>query len=138
MWSRAPRRRLVLSREEDTLSTALAYLVLAVLPAAAFWAARVGLERLARDRPVPGPAPAVHRPLERLVGDLRRLKADQARLLAADVPGRVSRLRVLSLAYDDTLRACCRAVGLPEPQPPLSQVGRLDAEAALAQAGVTW
>lgn len=120
------------------MSIALVYLVLAVLPAAAFWGARVGLERLASDRPVPGPAPLVHRPLERLVGDLRRLKADLSRLLTADVPGRVSRLRVLSLAYDDTLLACCRAVGLPEPQAPLSPVGRLEAEAALAQAGVTW
>ena len=45
----------------------------------------------------------------------------------------------VGMAYDDTLRACCRAVGLEAPErSPLSSIHRLQTEAALAQAGVTW
>jgi len=120
--------------------TALLYLVLVCTPAAAFWGARVAVERLvlARGRRVTTPNPA-SRPLERLVADLRRLEEDYRRIKGSDEPHRAKRLRVIGLAYDDTLRDCCRAVGLPEPsRPPLSAVSRLETEAALAQCGVRW
>lgn len=77
--------------------------------------------------------------LERLVDDLRRLEAEYRRVEASDLPAKAARLHALSLAYDDTLRACCRALGLPEPQrPPLGAIARLQTEAVLAQHGLTW
>jgi hypothetical protein len=123
----------------EQVDTVLVYLLLAGTPACAFWAARVGLERFTLGaRPSTGASPS-RRPLERLVADLRRLEQDQARIRASDEPRRAARLRAAGLAYDDTLRACCAAVGLPEPSSsPLSAVSRLHTEAALAQAGVTW
>jgi hypothetical protein len=88
-------------------------------------------------RPVP-PAD-VERSLERLVADLRRLEREYQRIESSNELGRASRLRAIGMAYDDTLRACCRAVGLPAPErSPLSSIHRLQTEAALAQAGVTW
>ena len=118
----------------------LLYLVLAATPALAFWAAAIAVERLGwgsrRRRTTPV---AVGRPLERLVADLRRLEEDYSRIQHSDEPHRAKRLRATGLAYDDTLRDCCRAVGLPEPStPPLSAVSRLQTEAALAQCGVHW
>ena len=89
------------------------------------------------SRPVP-PAD-VERSLERLVADLRRLEREYQRIESSNELGRASRLRAIGMAYDDTLRACCRAVGLPAPErSPLSSIHRLQTEAALAQAGVTW
>lgn len=126
------------------MPTVATYLVLAAAPAAAFWLARVGLERFARGprhRSGAGSAgaPGAGRPLERLVADLRRLEGEYRRIERSDAPGRATRLRAVGLAYDDTLRSCCRVVGLPEPgRAPLSAVSRLQTEAALAQAGVTW
>lgn len=117
----------------------MVYLVLAVTPAGAFWGARVALERFIRGGPTADASVPSERALERLVADLRRLELDHARTSRADVPGRASRLRAIGLAYDETLHECCRAVGLPAPsRPPLTAVGRLETEAALAQAGVTW
>jgi len=88
-------------------------------------------------RPVP-PAD-VERSLERLVADLRRLEQEYRRIESSNELGRASRLRAIGMAYDDTLRACCRTVGLPAPErSPLSSIHRLQTEAALAQAGVTW
>ena len=88
-------------------------------------------------RPVP-PAD-VERSLERLVADLRRLEREYQRIESSNELGRASRLRAVGMAYDDTLRACCRAVGLEAPErSPLSSIHRLQTEAALAQAGVTW
>ena len=124
------------------MGTALLYLLLAVTPAVVLWAAAKGLERivLGPRRRVPAAAAATaERPLERLVADLRRLEREYARIERAQEPGRATRLRAVGLAYDDTLTACCRAVGLPAPSaPPLSALGRLHTEAALARAGVTW
>jgi hypothetical protein len=119
--------------------TLLVYLLLAATPAAAFWAAWVALERWVRGpRSRSGAVPA-HRPLERLVADLRRLERDHARTARSDATGRAGRLRAIALAYDETLQECCRAVGLTAPsRPPLSAVGRLETEMALAAAGVTW
>ncbi len=61
--------------------------------------------------------------IERLVADLRRLECDYCR----------------SLAYDDTLCACCSALEIPwSGRPPFDEVHRLDMEASLAKRGVTW
>jgi hypothetical protein len=120
--------------------TALLYLVAVCTPAAAFWGARVGVERLilGPGRRATTPTPA-QRPLERLVADLRRLEQDYRRIKSSDEPHRAKRLRAVALAYDDTLGDCCRAVGLPEPsRPPLSDISRLETEAALAKCGVHW
>ena len=119
------------------VGTVLVYLVLAATPAAAFWGARVLLERFVRGTPVDGPA-TPGRSLERLVGDLRRLEQDHVRTARSDLPGRAARLRAIGWAYDETLQECCRALGVPAPRPPLDAVTRLETEAALAQAGVTW
>ena len=73
------------------------------------------------------------------MSDLRRLERDYRRIEASDLPAKAARLRSVSLAYDDTLRACCRALELPEPdKPPLGPVARLETEAVLAQHGLTW
>jgi hypothetical protein len=45
----------------------------------------------------------------------------------------------VSLAYDDTLCACCKALGIPwSGCPPFDGVRRLEMEACLAQRGITW
>lgn len=115
------------------------YVVLVATPAVALLGAGHALERWCRayprgrrSRPAPRPS------LERLVGDLQRLESDYRRIAASDLPGRVSRMRTVTLAYDDVLRACCDAVGLPEPSDPLTALDRLETEAALAQQGLTW
>ncbi|MCW2679542.1 MAG: hypothetical protein JWM62_943 [Frankiales bacterium] len=121
------------------MRTLLVYLLLAVTPAAAFSAARAGLERWIRGPRTADVGVPAERSLERLVADLRRLELDHVRTARSDAPGRASRLRAIGLAYDETLHECCRAVGLTaSSRPPLSAVGRLETEAALAAAGVTW
>jgi hypothetical protein len=118
------------------------YVLLALAPVAAFLAARAAVERLVLGRPAgPSGQPSVAggRPLDLLVADLGRLERDYQRISRSAEPGRVSRLRAVGLAYDDTLRACCLRVGLPVPEgSPLGAVHRLETEAALAQRGVTW
>ena len=118
------------------------YALLAVTPAVVLLLAAKALERFTRARGWPLRRPAVaaaQPPLERLLADLRRLEADYRRIEASDLPGRAARLRTVTLAYDDTLRACCTALDLPQPdRPPLSPVVRLQTEAALAQRGLTW
>jgi hypothetical protein len=118
------------------------YAVLAVTPAVALLVAARVLERwTAGYRPgrvrasAPTPSPAE---LSRLTESLRRLEDDYRRISASDLPGRVARMRTVARAYDDTLRACCRAVGLPEPSDPLDGLARLETEAALSQHGVHW
>lgn len=116
----------------------LVYLGIALVPTAAFYGARRGLERLSAPRRVHRPAPAAPH-IDRYVHHLRRLEAEYARIEASALPGKASRLRTVSLAYDDILRDCCAALGLPEPgRPPLPPASRLLAEASLAQRGVTW
>lgn len=121
--------------------TVVAYFGLAVLPAAVFlglakalewWANGGGIR--ARHEPVPtGP------PIERLVSDLRRLDRDYARIESSDLPRRVVRLQSVSLAYDDTLTACCTALEIPwSGRRPLDAMERLQIEAALAQHGLEW
>ena len=78
-------------------------------------------------------------PIERLVRDLRRLERDYSRIERSDLPRRALRLQGVSLAYDDTLRACCTALEIPCPgRAPLDPVERLEIEATLAQHGLVW
>lgn len=121
--------------------TVVAYFALAFVPAAFFlglaklldWWANGGQIRVRHD-PVPaGP------PIERLVSDLRRLERDYTRIERSDLPRRVVRLQSVSLAYDDTLCACCTALEIPwSGRRPLGAVERLQIEAALAQHGLVW
>lgn len=77
--------------------------------------------------------------LQRLIDDLRRLEEDYLRIESSDLPAKAHRLQSVSLAYDDTLRSCCRALDLPLPQAaPLTSMDRLQVEADLAQHGLTW
>jgi hypothetical protein len=120
---------------------AVTYALLAATPAAVFLLAIKALERFTTSRPPlrRRTAVPVEPSLERLVADLRRLEGDYRRIEASDLPGRAARLRTVTLAYDDTLRACCTALDLPQPdRPPLSPLVRLQTEAALAQRGLTW
>jgi hypothetical protein len=78
-------------------------------------------------------------PIERLVADLRRLGRDYSRIAESDLPRRALRLQSVTLAYDDTLCACCTALEIPPPgRPPFAPVQRLEIEATLAQRGLTW
>jgi hypothetical protein len=77
--------------------------------------------------------------LQRLVFDLQRLERDFRRIQASNEPGKARRLAAVSLAYDETLRACCLSLGLDEPAPsPLSAIDRLQTEAELSQHGLVW
>ena len=78
-------------------------------------------------------------PIERLVADLRRLGRDYSRIAESDLPRRALRLQSVTLAYDDTLCACCTALEIRAPgRPPFDPVQRLEIEATLAQRGLTW
>ena len=117
------------------------YAGLCVTPSIAFYLAMRGLEVVCAwsgppwRRVVSPQGPT----LERLVADLRRLELDYRRIEASDLPAKAARLRSVTMAYDDTLRDCCRALDLPEPEkPPMGSVARLQTEAALAQHGLTW
>ena len=119
----------------------LLWVLLSALPALAFRAMWAGLQRWTtgtgwrRQQ-----SSAAERSLELLVADLRRLEDEFRRTEAAsDVPYRGARLQALSLAYDDTLRLCCRLLDVPEPErPPWPPVTRLQIEAELARAGLDW
>ena len=115
------------------------YAACAVAPAAFFYGISHGLDRLTRWHGRPRSTSTTDPGLERLAGALRRLEHDYRRIQASDLPGRATRLRTVALAYDDTLLACCRALGLPQPAAaPLAPLTRLQTEAALAQSGLTW
>ncbi len=115
------------------------YAVLVATPTVALLLAGRALERWCGTYRSPRrDAAAAGISLERLVADLRRLEDDYRRISRSDLPARVARMRTVTLAYDDTLRSCCRAVGLPEPSSPLTALARLETEAALSQQGVTW
>lgn len=121
--------------------TVLAFCALAVVPAAIFWGALKALQWWANwegphHDPVAAPQP---QSMGRLVDDLHRLEREYLRIERSDLPARAARLRAVSLAYDDTLLACCHALGLPEPcERPLSSIVRLETEAELAQHGLVW
>ena len=120
------------------------YAALAVLPGAVFAVAARALERWSRgggrSRNVTGAGiQPVGPPIERLVADLRRLGRDYSRIAESDLPRRALRLQSVTLAYDDTLCACCTALEIPAPgRPPFDPVQRLEIEATLAQCGLTW
>jgi len=116
------------------------YAALAFAPAAVFIAGARVLEWWVRGSGPArsGPVPSVP-PIERLAADLRRLKRDYSRIEGSDLPRRLIRLQGVSLAYDDTLCACCAALGVPGcGRPPLTPMQRLEIEASLAQRGLTW
>ena len=122
----------------------LLYTALACLPGAIFAVAAKALERWSRgaSRPRGGsrayPEPEGP-PIEQLVDDLRRLGRDYSRIAESDLPRRQLRLQSVTLAYDDTLCACCTALEIPAPgRPPFDAVQRLEIEATLAQRGLTW
>jgi hypothetical protein len=97
--------------------------------------------RAARSRRAlrPGQAASTGRDLPRLVEDLHRLEHEYIRIERSNSPAKAARLRAVNLAYDDTLRECCLALGLPEPgERPLSGLARLQTEAELAQHGLVW
>lgn len=83
---------------------------------------------------------AAERSLELLVADLRRLEREFRRTEQdSEMSYRTARLQAISLAYDDTLRLCCRLLDVPEPErPPWNPVTRLHIEAELARAGLDW
>lgn len=118
------------------------YTALVVVPAAAFYGtARLMAQWSNRRNAAPdsGEAPPAAPNLGRLVDDLRRLEAEYIKIERSDLPARGARLRAVALAYDDTLRACCLALGLPGPEErPLSGLMRLQTEAELAQHGLVW
>ena len=76
--------------------------------------------------------------LQRLVFDLQRLERDFRRIQASNEPGKARRLAAVSLAYDETLRACCLSLGLDSRPLPLSAIDRLQTEAELSQHGLVW
>ena len=122
----------------------LLYIALAFLPGVVFAVAARLLERWSRgeSRPRGGRRAAAEPegpPIEQLVGDLRRLGRDYSRIVDSDLPRRQLRLQSVTLAYDDTLCACCTALEIPAPgRPPFDAVQRLEIEATLAQRGLTW
>ena len=121
----------------------LAYAALAFAPAAVFLGLARALDWWARGgrpgRTVPDELLPVGPPIEQLVADLRRLGRDYSRIAESDLPRRASRLQSVTLAYDDTLCACCTALQIPAPgRPPFGPVQRLEIEASLAQRGLTW
>ncbi len=118
----------------------LAYAALAFVPAAFFLALAKALDWWSRGGSRVSAEPvAAGPPIEQLVRDLRRLERDYARIERSDLPRRAVRLRGVSLAYDDTLRACCTALEIPwSGRPPLDPLQRLEIEATLAQRGLVW
>lgn len=119
----------------------LEYVAIAVAPTLFLWVVmRCGPllldlpERLAARR---RPPPPRHRPYERLVADLHRLRRE---VRCSTPTSRVRRVAVQA-AYDDVLADLCRATGLEHPRlgdlPERERAfARLQAEAALEAAGV--
>jgi len=100
------------------------------------------LDAVRRARaPLPQPpSPSLDRPLERLAADLRRL-ADDLDTIAANpnLPGRMERMEAFGAAYDHTLLAACRALGVTnQAHTPLSGAERLQAEVELSRQGLRW
>ena len=76
-----------------------------------------------------------------LCASLRRLDAELAQLRRCDrrTPALYHRLSSVSLAYDAVLRETGQVVGLPVPPAvPFDPASRLEVEAALVAAGVSW
>ncbi len=118
----------------------LLYAVLTIAPAGSFIACAKALEWWTRSNGTTRSGAGSSGPeIERLVRDLRRLECDYCRIERSDLPRRAARLQSVSLAYDDTLCACCEALEIPwSGCPPFDGVRRLEMEACLAQRGFTW
>ena len=116
------------------------YAVLTIAPAGSFIAFAKALEWWTRrDGTTRSGAGSSGPEIERLVRDLRRLECDYCRIERSDLPRCAARLHSVSLAYDDTLCACCTALEIPwSGCPPFDGVRRLEMEACLAQRGFTW
>ena len=122
----------------------LAYMALAFVPGVVFAVAAKALERWSRGeswsrRRSREPVEPLGPPIEQLVADLRRLGRDYSRIAESDLPRRQSRLQSVTLAYDDTLCACCTALEIPAPgRPPFDPVQPREIEATRAQRGLAW
>jgi hypothetical protein len=117
----------------------LLYAILTFAPAASFIASAKALEWWTHGGVATRSGAESPSPIERLAGDLRRLERDYCRIEHSDLPRRAARLQSVSLAYDDILCACFKALDIPwSGRPPFDGVHRLEMEASLAQHGVTW
>jgi hypothetical protein len=104
------------------------------------WRAGRALAYAVGVRPVVREDPALET-LRRICDDLHRLDLEIARLMVSDrrTPALYHRLRAASLAYDATLRDACSAVGVEiEGAPPFDGPVRIEVEAGLAAAGLSW
>ena len=121
------------------MGTIAVYGLLAVTPAAVFWAFAGACQWLARTKPAGDTPASASRSIERLAQDLARLGREQRKLRSTDPPAKAARLRSLMLAYDDTLSEAASALSLPPPSaPPLDEATRLEIELALTQRGLVW
>lgn len=127
------------------MPTVAMYLLACALPAAAFAVAERAWMSGARP-PAPGrstsaaafPTP-VGRPIERLTADLTRLSDELTALRSSALYAKRHKMEAVSLAYDDTLLDCCRALEVPVPAVRrLDSAQRLQVEAELARAGLVW
>ena len=138
-----------MAADGSVLTGVLLFAAIAFGPAVALWAllrvprlARLAWERM---RPDPPPRPA-GLPLETLVADLRRLHRE----VCGRPPATRVRRTALLAAYDDVLLSVCRAIDVPDPplrravaaggtegaMDPDRGLARLQAEAAIQEAGI--
>lgn len=87
-----------------------------------------------RHRPEPsGP------PVERLAADLHRLAVHLDMVVQSNQPAKAERLAAASAAYDDALLQAARVLEVPAADHgPLRPLDRLETEAELARAGLSW
>ncbi|MFV0459634.1 MAG: hypothetical protein ACK5MT_12790 [Actinomycetales bacterium] len=127
-----------------------AYLGTLVMAAAAGWVLFEAAAWIGRGEPPPRVRDLMERlrpqhseppiPPVLLEMELHRLDTELSRVRGGDPQGLALRIRATQIAYDDALAACCQAHGLPTPPElrPMTTSQRLNAEAELLSAGVTW
>lgn len=129
------------------MSGLLIFVAVCVGPAAVIWVLDRAFQIWTGTRPWPGwagrrrPETATcSRPsIERMTGDLAWLAEEMNRIQHGNQPAKAHRLAAVGLAYDDTLRMCGQALDIPTPvERELTGQERLELEAALALAGLTW
>ena len=104
------------------------------------WRAGRALAIAVGVRPLARPDPATEA-LARIRADLCRLDLEIGRLMVSDrrTPALYHRLRAASMAYDATLRDACSALGVDVVgAPPFDGAARIEVEAGLAAAGLSW